>query len=85
MIEKQPCTSHARWTTVMVEMARDGAEAIDLDRCLDCGQYRLSWWWPKDSSDTKLQSERALSAEAACLLMNEHDWNERARLLREIL
>lgn len=69
----------------MVEMARDGAEAIDLDQCGRCGRYRLSWWWPKDSADRALGSEWLLSTEEGRRLHAERDWNGRARLIREIL
>ena len=80
-----PCVSHTDWETVMVEMARDGAEAVDLDRCARCGAFRLSWWWPKDSADTTLQSECPLSAVDAESLRCEADWAKRRVLFQDIL
>lgn len=85
MTAAEPCASHPQWQTLMVELARDGAEAINLDRCMHCGQFRLSWWWPKDSSDTALGSELQISADEADRLRSEPEWSSRAVLVRRIV
>lgn len=84
-VRRRPCCAHPAWHAVGVEIARDGGEAIDLDRCEGCGTYRLSWWWPKDSADTKMGGEMDISGDLARRLRETADWEERRRLLRDVL
>ena len=79
------CAKHSKWETIAVEIANDGGEGVDLDRCRDCGAYRLSWWWPKDSADTKLQSGMSITEEDAQGLTAERDWHTRNEIVRGIL
>ena len=76
--------SHARWDNIIVEMLRDGAEAVNLDRCTECGQYRLSWWWPKDSADTTLQSSMLISNHSGRKFQLLANWNARKKLFENL-
>lgn len=83
-IPDEPC-AHERWSTRMVELAREGAEAINLDQCDACGRFRLSWWWPKDSSDTAMGAELPISATDALRIREETDWVRRKRLVEGMI
>ena len=82
---RRPCPAHVQWDTVAIEIARDGAEGVDLDRCAACGAFRLSWWWPKDSADTTLQFEYLLSEQDAQRLQKETNHTKRRELVEELV
>ena len=82
---RAPCPPHVQWDTVAIEIARGGAEGVDLDRCAGCGAFRLSWWWPKYSADTTLQFEYPLSEQDAQRFQKETNHTKRRELVEELL
>jgi len=82
-LKQDPCL-HPKWSNLIVEMCRDGAEAINLDQCEDCGQHRLSWWWPKDSSDSKMGSQMLISNSVARRFKATRDWTKRQEIFESL-
>lgn len=74
------CCAAPDWETSLVELERLGAAAVDLERCRGCGAWRLTTYWPKDSSDRAAGETARISAEKA-LALKAADPGERRKLL----